>query len=350
MKTLLDGYFTDKSYIEKEFGHAAFCHRLREMEFLADIEDYAATISIQEVHVKYLLYDLQMILEVFSYILKALKKAKEKSLIEMDIPVIIHPDIENLKILLGIPEDKFEKTLYVSSLFNLKKLLGSIVNSIIFPHFLLNQIENTENITKWNSLKNEIQNKIDSDFINIPLDLGSIDNFLVGTYDLVEKVKEKAKEYANTVLKETQNFLTSFLFFSGLFVGGFYIARKSIDYIFTKKNPPDYDLYDYAKRLKSDLNKSDFNRALSTFKSQHGRLPNKNEIKMVSMPAGLNLPIAVEVGKLPSLTYIPPSGRKSPYHYKHDMNETKLCSDPSGNNLFLLGRTYLDVSDGWLKN
>ena len=349
MKKLLDGYFTSKLNIEGDFFHEAFLHKLREMVFLRDIEDYAATISIRDIHAKYLIYDLQRIMEVFSYILAALKKAKEQALIEDDIPQIIHQDIENLKSILGIPEGKFEKTLYVGNLFDLKKLLGSLLESLLFPHFLLNQIEDSENLKTWNSFKNAIQSSIDKDFINIPIDLGTFDNFLVKTYDTVEKMKETAKEYATTALSETKSFLSSFLFMSGIFVAGFYITRKSIDYVFTKKNPPD-DLYDYAKRLKSDLNKSDFNKALGTFRAQHGRMPNKNEIKMVSMPPGLNLPIAVEVGKLPSLTYIPTSGRKSPYHYKHDMNETKLCSDPSGNNLFLVGKTYLDVYDGWLKH
>lgn len=141
----------------------------------------------------------------------------------------------------------------------------------------------------------------------------------------------------------------------GLGVVTFYVGKKAIDHAFSKKNPllmqvnpPTDDLYNYARRLKSDITRSDFDRAVKVFQAQHGRIPQSHELQLVNTPQGVNLPILVEVGKVPDLLYIPPSGRKSPYHYKHDMESTKLVTDSSGQALLLLGKTYLSTYDGWL--
>lgn len=115
-------------------------------------------------------------------------------------------------------------------------------------------------------------------------------------------------------------------------------------------NPPpkNYDqLWKRAQSLERGLNESDFKKALSLFYAQHERYPDVSALERRNGPPGI--PIGVLVGKVKDVTYKPPKGRKTPYDYKHKMDNTQLASDPTGKHLFFIGDTYMDRDDGWLK-
>lgn len=115
-------------------------------------------------------------------------------------------------------------------------------------------------------------------------------------------------------------------------------------------NPPaeNYaELWKRAQSLESDLNESDFNQALSLYYAQHERYPDTYDLKRVNGPPGIK--IGVDIGQVRDVTYKPAKGRKTPYDYKHEMQSTRLVSDPTGKHLFFVGDTYMDTSSGWLK-
>lgn len=105
-------------------------------------------------------------------------------------------------------------------------------------------------------------------------------------------------------------------------------------------------LYERANRMQRGISESQFYKALNTFIAQHKKMPELRVIKDIP-----GIPIAVEIGKINHLVYDPPNGsRKKPFTYKHEMPSTHLVADPDGRHLTLLGNTYLDIRDGWLKS
>ncbi len=364
----IENYFLNRSEVERKFGHTAFLHKLREMFTLAEWESYIKSLNFVKDHEAYILSDILEIINVITLAVEALAVYRKKGQSSYIVPFFFLPEINNLFSNLGI---KFSKeTMEDLNYFDTLNLVPEILNLIeylFFPHALL--MENSEvfsiidNKVSGEYVKNYNKVKILKDAI-VGIDVNQAQSILLTIENVLPDFSQTKKNIETGIAKASKALADgsekiiqatsdaiSIVMKVGVAIGGFFLFKEILGAAKILKNPPDEkeDLYKYAKRLNSNLNRSDFDKAVRSYKSQHGRLPVKSDLKMVTAPPGINIPIAVEVGKMPSLVYIPPKGRKSPHHYKHDMPSTKLYSDPSGNTLFLLGQTYMDTSDGWLK-
>lgn len=371
--SLQEGYFLYREIIEKDIGHNAFLHRLREMETLEEIEGYLESIQIKPENFLYLFLDIQRIASAVAFVMEIYKKAYSKIneflsdgiAVDIDHTIRLYARDDFEEFLSYIPGGHLGENPVDQN--NVKRSVGDRMLSLLHPHTIIAEKINVD-FPQYKNAYNVVRGEIYK-YINSDTNFGLIDGILIASYDVASfsyeaaeaavKAAEAAVKYVGDKLNEAGNYLNnkaneakdwivSFSWKLGVAVAGLYLARTAIQAIFTKRNPPE-NLFEYAKKMKPDIKKYDFDRAISVFRAQHGRMPNISDIKMVRQPPGINLPICVEVGKVPQITYDPPSGKKSPYKYKHDMYDTKLVSDTSGNNLFLIGKTYLDTSDGWLK-
>jgi len=209
--------------------------------------------------------------------------------------------------------------------------------------------------TAWNNNVSDMSNLLSSisKFVMNPFSpvTDTIKESMSSMQNISEKILKAASDAAKKLPEASQSFLEMIVKYGIVFMVGWIIFNKLTNKILDNPllmtvNPPNPDidrLYSIAKR--NGIEKTEFDRALNLFLAQHKRLP-----KIITIETGKLPSVLVEVGKVTEIIYDPPTGsRKKPYVYRHKMENTKLVTDSKGKFLVLLGNTYMDSCDGWLK-
>lgn len=321
--------------LRTRFGHEPFLHLIRRAEYISEKENIRNGIIPNLLYLSYLQSDLSQINSILLAIIESFKQS-------------------------GIYIRRYDPNVAGVSILYRCRVLADL---LISPHgFLQKKFESSdyEGYLKAIALLYELQDKItfELDDLNInEIKKRSEESLSFIGSKLIEVFEDGLKTSVD-IAKSTGNFAGEFI---GSAAGSFFSKISSyiwplllIGFLWkmfpaVKKNPPNHyeELWKHTRGLDGTIKEIEFKDGLKMFFAQHGRYPEKNEIVRVKDHAGVNL--AVMIGKVKDVTYNPPSGKKSPYLYKHEMPNSLLVTDVSGRNIFFVGDTYMDRSDGWLK-